>query len=200
MSYVLSKTILKGLPSSFTLELPPYRKPQIIKVIIRSVFERTIFVLGRSVIVAAPMGAIIWILANVDILGNSLLSSISQLLNPFGLLIGMDGIILLGFLLGFPANEIVMPIILMCYLKTNNLVNMENVYEIRNILLCNGWTIKTAICVLIFSLCHFPCSTTCLTIKKETRSFKWMFLAIIIPTMVGIVLCLVTNILCIFIK
>lgn len=197
VSFILSKTILKGIYSSFTLELPPYRKPQIGKVIVRSILDRTIFVLGRSILVAAPAGALIWILSNLNIGGNTLLFYASNFLNPFGNFIGMDGVILLAFLLGFPANEIVMPIILMCYLQNGSLVEFENLYTIKNILVGNGWTITTAICVIVFSLCHFPCSTTCLTIKKETGSWKWTILAILIPTIIGIALCSIINILCI---
>ena len=195
VSYILSKTILKGVPSSFTLELPPYRKPQIGKVIIRSIFDRTLFVLSRAVIVAVPAGALIWLLANLHINDISLLKHISFFLDPFGKLIGMDGVILISFILGFPANEIVIPIMLMTYMATGNLVEYESLESLRSILVNNGWTITTAICVLIFSLCHFPCSTTCLTIKKETGSLKWTLLAIIIPTLIGIILCfLISNI------
>ena len=193
VSYILSKTLLKGVPSSFTLELPPYRKPQIIKVIIRSIFDRTLFVLGRAVIVAIPAGALIWLLANIHINNLSLLNHISLFLDPFGKLIGMDGVILISFILGFPANEIVIPIMLMTYMATGNLVEYESLESLRSILVNNGWTITTAICVLIFSLCHFPCSTTCLTIKKETGSIKWTLFAIIIPTLIGIILCFLIN-------
>ena len=195
VSYILSKTILKGVPSSFTLELPPYRKPQVGKVIIRSIFDRTLFVLSRAVIVAVPAGALIWLLANLHINDISLLNHISSFLDPFGKLIGMDGVILISFILGFPANEIVIPIMLMTYMATGNLVEYESLESLRTILVNNGWTVTTAICVLIFSLCHFPCSTTCLTIKKETGSLKWTLLAIIIPTLIGIILCfLISNI------
>ena len=195
VSYILSKTILKGVPSSFTLELPPYRKPQIGKVIIRSIFDRTLFVLSRAVIVAVPAGALIWLLANLHINDISLLNHISSFLDTFGKLIGMDGVILISFILGFPANEIVIPIMLMTYMATGNLVEYESLESLRTILVNNGWTVTTAICVLIFSLCHFPCSTTCLTIKKETGSLKWTLLAIIIPTLIGIILCfLISNI------
>ena len=193
VSYILSKTLLKGVPSSFTLELPPYRKPQIIKVIIRSIFDRTLFVLGRAVIVAIPAGALIWLLANIHINNLSLLNHISLFLDPFGKLIGMDGVILISFILGFPANEIVIPIMLMTYMATGNLVEYESLESLRMILVNNGWTFTTALCVLIFSLCHFPCSTTCLTIKKETGSIKWTLLAIIIPTLIGILLCFLIN-------
>ena len=193
VSYILSKTILKGVPSSFTLELPPYRKPQIGKVIIRSIFDRTLFVLSRAVIVAVPAGALIWLLANLHINDISLLNHISSFLDPFGKLIGMDGVILISFILGFPANEIVIPIMLMTYMATGNLVEYESLESLRTVLVNNGWTVTTAICVLIFSLCHFPCSTTCLTIKKETGSLKWTLLAIIIPTLIGIILCFLIN-------
>ena len=195
VSYILSKTILKGYPSSFTLELPPYRTPQVGKIIIRSILDRTIFVLGRTVIVAIPAGALIWLLANINTNGLSLLSHLSNFLNPLGKLMGLDGIILMAFILGFPANEIVIPIMLMGYMATGTLVEYESLNSLKELLINNGWTIKTAICMLIFSLCHYPCSTTCLTIKKETNSYKWMILSIIIPTFIGIVLCILINML-----
>ena len=193
VSFLLSKTLLKGLPSSFTLELPPYRRPQVGKVIIRSIFDRTIFVLGRAVMIAIPAGALIWILGNIQINNMSLLNYIANFLNPFAQTIGLDGVILISFILGFPANEIVIPIMLMIYLSTGQIIEFESLESLRKILIENGWTIKTAICMLIFSLCHFPCSTTCLTIKKETGSFKWMILAIFLPTIIGIALCFLVN-------
>ena len=193
VSYILSKTILKGVPSSFTLELPPYRRPQICKVIIRSIFDRTLFVLGRAIVVAIPAGLIIWLLANLTINDISLLNHIAMFLDPLGKMLGLDGIILIAFILGFPANEIVIPIILMAYMSTGNLVEYESLESLRTILVNNGWTITTAICVIIFSLCHFPCSTTCLTIKKETGSYKWTLLAMIIPTLIGMILCFLIN-------
>ncbi len=193
VSYILSKTILKGVPSSFTLELPPYRKPQVGKVIIRSIFDRTIFVLGRAVAIAIPAGALIWLLGNINIDGLSLLNYIANFLDPFARLIGLDGVILLAFILGFPANEIVVPIMLMIYLSTGQIVEFESLESLRQILVNNGWTIVTAICMLVFSLCHFPCSTTCLTIKKETGSIKWTLLAIMLPTIIGFILCFIIN-------
>ena len=193
VSFLLSKTLLKGLPSSFTLELPPYHRPQVGKVIIRSIFDRTIFVLGRAVMIAIPAGALIWILGNIQINNMSLLNYIANFLNPFAQTIGLDGVILISFILGFPANEIVIPIMLMIYLSTGQIIEFESLESLRKILIENGWTIKTAICMLIFSLCHFPCSTTCLTIKKETGSFKWMILAIFLPTIIGIALCFLVN-------
>jgi ferrous iron transport protein B len=193
VSKMLSKTILKGIPSSFTLELPPYRTPQIGKVIVRSILDRTIFVLGRAVTIAIPAGLIIWVMANVDVNGLSLLMHVSGFLDPFAKLIGMDGVILLAFILGFPANEIVMPIIIMSYMATGNLTDFNNLSELRTLLIDNGWTIKTAISVMLFSLMHFPCSTTCLTIKKETNSNKWTFISILVPTVCGIVICFLFN-------
>jgi len=169
ISGILSKTLLKGFPSTFTLELPPYRKPQLTRILIRSILDRTLFVLGRAVIIAAPAGIIIWILANVSINDYSLLQYITGFFDPVAKLIGLDGYILTAFILGMPANEIVLPIILMCYLKSNILVSLEDYSAIGEILLKNGWTFLTAINVMIFSLLHFPCTTTLLTIKKETR-------------------------------
>ena len=193
VSKILSKTILKGLPSFFTIELPPYRKPSVIKVIIRSIFDRTLFVLGRALIIALPAGIVIWLLANVSIGESSMINILSDFLNPFGIMIGLDGIILLAFILGFPANEIVVPIMMMTYLSNSHLVDISSLDTMKNILVSNGWTIKTAICTLIFILFHFPCSTTLLTIKKETGSVKWTILSFIIPLVVGVVLCLIVN-------
>lgn len=190
--HLLSATLLKGNSSSFTLELPPYRRPQIGKLIMRSILDRTLFVLGRAIIVAAPAGLLIWILANVTVSGNTLLFYLVGFLNPFGRLLGLDGAILVGFLLGFPANEIVIPITLMCYLSTGSLTDIGNLAQLRQVLVFNGWTWVTAVCVILFSLFHWPCSTTCLTIKKETGSIKWMLLSILIPTAIGITLCFLT--------
>ena len=182
ISKILSKTILKGMPSSFVLELPPYRKPQLGKIFIRSIFDRTLFVLGRAISVAAPAGLVIWLFATISINGQSLLSIIANFLNPFAQLMGLDGYILTAFIFGIPANEIVLPIILMCYLGGNSLVNLEDTYSIGQILVQNGWTMLTAINVMIFTCLHFPCTTTLLTIKKETGSWKWTILSFIIPT------------------
>ena len=192
-SSVLSKTLLKGVPSSFTLELPPYRRPQYGKVIVRSIFDRTLFVLGRAITVAIPAGLVIWCLANININGGSLLSILSNLLDPLGKLLGMDGVILLAFILAFPANEIVIPIIIMSYMSTGNLVDISNLSTLREVLVSNGWTWVTAVSVMLFSLMHWPCSTTCLTVKKETSSIKWTILSIVIPTFCGVVVCLIFN-------
>ena len=192
-SSVLSKTLLKGVPSSFTLELPPYRRPQYGKVIVRSIFDRTLFVLGRAITVAIPAGLVIWCLANININGGSLLSILSNVLDPLGKLLGMDGVILLAFILAFPANEIVIPIIIMSYMSTGNLVDISNLSTLREVLVSNGWTWVTAVSVMLFSLMHWPCSTTCLTVKKETSSIKWTILSIVIPTFCGVVICLIFN-------
>lgn len=192
-SWLLSKTVLKGIPSSFTLELPPYRRPQIGKVVVRSIFDRTLFVLGRAVAVAAPAGLVIWLTANLYVGGQSILWHFSNFLDPLGQFLGMDGIILVGFILGFPANEIVVPVILMAYLQTGALVEMSDSSALFGLLSAQGWTIKTALCMAIFSLFHWPCSTTCLTIKKETGSVKWTAVAFLLPTAIGVVLCALIN-------
>ena len=188
ISKILSMTILKGLPSSFALELPPYRRPQFAKVIIRSLLDRTIFVLGRAVVVATPAGLIIWFLANTYTGDASLLSLFTETLDPFARLMGLDGVILMAFILGFPANEIVIPIIIMTYMATGSITDLDT-FQLRTLLVDNGWTTTTALCTLLFCLLHFPCGTTCLTIKKETASWKWTAAAFIIPTVCGIVVC-----------
>lgn len=193
ISKILSSTILKGMPSSMILELPPYRKPQFGKILVRSIFDRTLFVLGRAIAVAAPAGLIIWLMANIAIGGNSLLTIVANFLNPFAQLMGLDGYILTAFILGIPANEIVLPIILMCYLKGGTLVNIEDTVQIGQILIQNGWTMLTALNVMLFTVLHFPCATTLLTIRKETKSWKWTGVAFAIPTICGILLCMATN-------
>ena len=193
ISKFLSKTILKGIPSSFILELPPYRKPQIGKVLVRSIFDRTLFVLGRAIVVAIPAGLVIWLFANINIGDISILTCVANFLDPFARLMGLDGYILTAFILGIPANEIVLPIILMSYMRSGSLVDLENTFSIGQILIQNGWTLLTAINVMIFTLLHFPCTTTLLTIKKEAGSWKWVGLAFLLPTICGIVFCMVTT-------
>lgn len=188
VSKILSKTILKGLPSSFALELPPYRKPQIGRIIVRSIFDRTIFVLSRAVMVAAPAGLVIWSMANIHIGVGSLLDYGASFLNPFARLLGMDGYILMAFILGLPANEIVMPIIIMSYMASGVMIELESIEALRNLLISNEWTWLTAINVMLFSLMHFPCGTTLLTIRKETKSWKWTFISFLVPTITGIVI------------
>lgn len=193
ISKILSNTILKGMPSSIVLELPPYRKPQFGKILVRSIFDRTLFVLGRAISVAAPAGLVIWILANIGINGESLLTLIANFLNPFAKLMGLDGYILTAFILGIPANEIVLPIILMCYLKGGALVKIEDTVQIGQILIQNGWNMLTAMNVMLFTILHFPCATTLLTIKKETGSWKWTGISFLLPTICGILLCMSTT-------
>ena len=192
-SKILSITLLRGLPSAFTLELPPYRRPQICKTLIRSVFDRTIFVLGRAVISALPAGILIWLMGNLYFGESSLLAVCSDLLDPFASLLGLDGVILLAFILALPANEIVIPIIIMAYTSANMLTDYSSLFELKTLFVDNGWTIKTALCTMLFSLFHWPCATTLLTIKKESGSWLWTLAAVIIPTICGIVVCMVTN-------
>lgn len=194
VSKLLSKTILNGVPSSFILELPPYRKPQIGKILVHSLFDRTLFVLGRAISIAAPTALIIWLFANITFGNVSMLTYIANFLAPFAKLMGFDGYILLAFILGFPANEIVLPIILMSYMSTGTLVNLDDTLAIGNILIQNGWTLLTGINAMLFSLLHFPCSTTLMTIKKETNSWKWTLIAFFLPTVCGIIICMVTNV------
>ena len=189
---LLSKTVLKGEPSSFTLELPPYRRPQLGQVLVRSVFDRTVFVLGRAAAVAAPAGALLWCAANVTVGGESLLAHGAALLDPLGRLIGLDGVILIAFLFGFPANEIVLPIILMAYTAGSALAPLGGMAELHGLLAANGWTAVTALCTVLFCLLHWPCSTTLLTIRKETGSLRWTALAFLLPTAFGCALCFLT--------
>lgn len=193
VSKILSKTILKGMPSNFILELPPYRKPQVGKVIVRSIFDRTLYVLGRAIAIAAPAGAVIWIFSNIMIGDASILTICANYLSPLANAIGVDGYILMAFILGLPANEIVMPIIIMSYLRATTMLELDNLYELKELLVANGWTILTAINVMILCLMHYPCGTTLWTIKKETKSFKWTALSFLIPTVAGIVICFITT-------
>ena len=190
ISQLLSRTVLKGVPSSFTLELPPYRRPQIGKVIVRSVFDRTLFVLGRAAAVAAPAGLVIWCMANLTVGGDSLLSICSDFLDPFGRLLGMDGVILMAFLLGFPANEIVLPIAMMAYMATGVLTDTGSMTELHSLLAANGWTWLTAANTILFSLMHWPCSTALITVYKETKSVRWTVAAFVLPTAAGMLCCL----------
>lgn len=193
VSKILSVTVLKGVPSSFALELPPYRRPQIGKVLVRSIFDRTLFVLVRAALVAAPAGLFIWLMANISLGGETLLVHLCTLLSPFGRLMGMDGVILMAFILGFPANETVIPIMLMAYLAQGNLTQVPDSLALKSILTANGWTTLTAVNVLLFSIMHWPCSTALITIKKESGSIKWTLLSAVLPTVIGILLCLFTN-------
>ena len=196
-SRLLSAFFLRGLPSSFVLELPPYRAPQPGRVIVRSVLDRTVFVLGRAMIVAAPAGALIWLLANITVSGSSLYGSMTAFLDPFGRFFGLDGVILAAFLLGFPANELVMPLIVLGYLSGGTLADVSDLLSFRALLLANGWTACTALCTLLFTICHWPCSTTCLTVFRETRSVRYTLAAIALPTCFGLALCALVRLLCV---
>ena len=193
VSFLLSKTLLKGEASTFTLELPPYRRPKILKTLYTSLVDRTIFLLGRALKIAAPFGGVIWLLSNIYFRDHSLLRHLTLFCQPFGALLGMDGIILLAFILALPANEILLPLIVMGYLATNHLIEINSLAEIRSLFLQNGWTTLCAVNVLLFSLLHWPCSTTLLTIKKETGSWKWTAVAFIIPTGLAVGVCLLTT-------
>lgn len=193
VSWFLSRGILKGVPSSFVLELPPYRRPKILQVLVRSLLDRTVFVLGRAITVAIPAGAVIWLLQNTTVGGATLLHHMTVLLDPLGSVMGLSGAILAAFILGIPANEIVIPILLMFYSQSGMLMEAEGVAQAGQIFAANGWTWLTAVCAILFSLNHFPCATTLLTIKKETGSAKWTALAFLLPTAVGIFLCCAVN-------
>ncbi len=187
---LLSSTLLRGETSSFTLELPPYRVPKVGRVIVRSVLDRTVFVLGRAAAVAAPAGLVIWIMANISLPGGSLLSICAGALDPVGRLMGMDGVILMAFILGFPANEIVVPLIVMGYLGGGTLAQTPALSELHTVFAANGWTWATAVSVMLFTVMHWPCSTTLLTVKKETGSLKWTAAAAVVPTAAGAVCCI----------
>ena len=192
-SALLSKTLLRGMPSAFILELPPYRRPQVGKVIVQSICDRTLFVLGRAVSAAIPAGALLWIMANLSWNGMTLLSQFSGMLDPFAKMLGMDGVILMAFILGFPANEIVVPIIIMAYMAEGKLIEIPDLKVLKELLIVHGWTWKTAISTMLFSMMHWPCATTCLTIKKETGSLKWTVAAILLPTLLGMGVCFIIN-------
>ena len=192
---ILSDTALRGTSSAISIELPPFRAPQIGRLLIRSVLDRTVFVLGRAAAVAAPAGMVIWLLANLSLGDISLLQHTSNVLEPFGLLLGMDGVILLAFLLGLPANEIVLPLMLMGYLSANILPELADVHEMHAILSSHQWTTETAVCVSVFTLAHWPCSTTMITIFKETKSLKWTMVGVFLPTLIGVTACSVIHLL-----
>lgn len=193
VSRILSATVLRGEAVSFALELPPYRMPQIGRVIVRSVRDRTLFVLARAAAVAAPAGVLIWILANVQIGNAAILSHITAFLDPAARVFGIDGVILLAFILGFPANELVIPLIVMGYLSSGTIVSGVDFASFRALLLANGWTVQTALCTLVLTVAHAPCSTTCLTILRETRSAKWTLAAVLIPAGVGLAFCILIR-------
>ncbi len=193
VSWTLSRTVLKGMPSAFAIELPPYRRPQIMKILIRSFLDRTVFVLTRAAAVAAPAGVVTWVLANTSFQGASLLLRLVKVLSPLGNAIGLDGFILAAFLLGLPANEIVLPILIMGYSSGGIMVDMESLSALRGLLVSSGWTSRTALCFIIFSVLHYPCATTIWTIWHETRDFKWTLFSALMPLGLAIGACFVVT-------
>ncbi len=193
VSKILSKTLLKGETSFFILELPPYRKPQILKVLVHSLVDRTLKILIKAILIAAFAGLVIWIFTNIDINGSNIVTIISNYLDNFGRILGLDGVILTAFILGFPANEIVLPIIIMTYLSSGVMMDINDITLIKNLFIQNGWNMVTAICMIIFVIFHFPCSTTLMTIYKETKSIKWTLLSVLIPLVIGICICALIN-------
>lgn len=193
---LLSVTLLRGEPSPFVLELPSWRPPRVSQVLLRSLLDRTLSVLGRAAAVAAPAGALLWCLANIQLGEGSLLTHMAAALEPLGRFLGLDGAILLGFILGLPANEIVLPVIIMIYTAGGSLAEIGDTAALGALLAQKGWTAVTAACVMLFSLLHWPCSTTLLTIKKETGSLGWTVLGAVLPTAVGIVICALVGMIC----
>ena len=182
VSWLLTKTVLKGEASAFTLELPPYRRPSILRILYTSLIDRTIFVLLRAMATAVPAGAVIWILGNINSGGISWAQHIANWLNPLGHLIGLDGVVMLAYIIAIPANEIVVPTMLMVYLGTGMMTDITSFDELRTILIDqHGWTMLTAVCLMLFSLLHNPCGTTIWTIWKETRSRKWTLVGALMP-------------------
>ena len=194
-SFLLSRTLLRGMPSSFTLELPPYRRPKIGQVILRSMLDRTLFVLGRALTLAAPAGLLIWALANVRTGDVSLLARLVALLDPLARIFGLDGTILTAFILSLPANEILIPLLLMIYMGNRSLLDIADPQIIFYVFAENGWTWQTALCTALFLLMHWPCAATCLTIHKETGSLKWTLAAVLLPTGMGLLACLLCRLL-----
>ena len=193
VTYLLSKTILKGYPGFFVLELPDYRRINIKKVFVNSFIYKSLSILKKTIIVSILAGIIIWTLNNIFINDISLYIRLIHFIDPLSRLLGLDGVILSSFILGLPANEIVMPLIMMGYMNSNNIIDISDINVIKNILLVNGWNIKTAICSILFCLIHYPCGTTLLTIKSEV-GFKWMVFSIIIPLLTIAILLVIINI------
>lgn len=192
VSYILSKTVLKGMPAGFTLELPPYRLPKVGKVIVRSVLDRTLKVLGRAVAVAAPAGAVIWLCSNITVSGKTAMEWLIGFLDPFGRIFGMDGTVLTGFVLSLPANEIALPLMAMGYSK-GGLAEISVLSETAALFSANGFNGVTALCTAVFFLFHWPCATTVITIYKETKSLKWTALSVVVPLLTGLSLCFLIN-------
>lgn len=190
VSKLLSNTLLKGEPSAFKLELPPYRKPQILRILYTSFIDRTLFVLGRAIAMAAPAGGLIWLLGNIYIDDRTLMSYGVEFLNPVGKAIGLDGAILLAYIIAIPANEIIIPTIIMIYSSQSKMVELE-LDQLKELFIQNEWTVLTAICLMLFSLLHYPCSTTTWTIYKETRSVKWTAISNILPLAIAFLICFI---------
>jgi ferrous iron transport protein B len=182
VSWLLAKTVLHGEASAFTLELPPYRRPSIMRILYTSLIDRTVFVLFRAMMTAAPAGAVIWILGNIHASGASLADHVARFLDPLGKAIGLDGVILLAYVIAIPANEIVVPTMLMVYMGAGMMTDIASFDQLRAVLVGqHGWTLLTAVCLMLFSLLHNPCGTTILTIWKETRSAKWTAIGALMP-------------------
>jgi ferrous iron transport protein B len=182
VSWVLSRTILKGEASAFTLELPPYRRPGILRILYTSLIDRTLFVLWRAMLTAAPAGAVIWLLGNIEVGSQNLAAHIAGALNPLGWAIGLDGVILLAYIIAIPANEIVVPTMLMVYMAQGMMTDLTGFDALRALLIDkHGWTLLTAVNLMLFSLLHNPCATTIITIYKETLSAKWAAIGALMP-------------------
>jgi ferrous iron transport protein B len=192
-SRLLSGTLLRGGAAPFILELPPYRAPRVLQVLARSLLDRTLLVLGRAAVIAAPAGLVIWILANVSVGDVTLFTRATDFFEPFARLLGLDGVILLAFILAFPANEVVLPVLVMGYLGSGALTETATLAQLHAILAAHGWSAVTAVCVVLFSLAHWPCSTTCLTVRRETGSLRWTVAAFLLPTVLGLALCALVN-------
>ena len=190
---ILSCSVLKGESSAFTLELPNYRKPDIVGVLARSFVNRTLFVLSRAVTIAAPAGLVIWVMANLSVGESTLLLTVANALDGVGGALGVDGVFLLALFLGIPANEIVLAVAFMCYSSGSALVAYDSISELRNLFVINGWNRTTAVCALILLLFHFPCATTLFTIKKETGSAYYATISFILPMIIGCLLAMTVN-------
>ncbi|MGG2104127.1 nucleoside recognition domain-containing protein [Lysinibacillus pakistanensis] len=186
VSWGLSKTALKGVPTHYTLELPPFRRPKFWNTILRASIDKAWNVLKRAVIVAAPASILTWICANIYIGDTSILMHFVNFLDPFGHALGMDGFIMAAFILGLPANEIVIPILIMAYLSQGAMLEIEDLSKLKQVFIDQGWTWLTALNMMLFSLLHFPCGTTLVNIYKETKSLKWTFMSFLIPTVIAI--------------
>jgi ferrous iron transport protein B len=188
VSWALSRTILRGEASAFTLELPPYRRPGVARILYTSLIDRTLFVLWRAMLTAAPAGAVIWLLGNITAGGTSLAQHTANFLNPFGQTLGLDGVILLAYIIAIPANEIVVPTMLMVYMGTGQMSDVTSFEDLRHLLVdVHGWTLMTAVCLMLFSLLHNPCATTILTIYRETLSRKWATIGALMPLAIAFV-------------